>query len=92
MKLIAAAVIALFSAAAAAQADRFDKVEIKTTQLTRNIYLLQGEGGNIGVSYVMWVRSLAAIWLLHLLLNHRRAHSQEDSLLPAGQMRTVSVP
>src|SRR5205085_6923815 len=50
MKFIAAALLALFSAAAAAQADRFDKVEIKTTQLTPNIYLLQGEGGNIGVS------------------------------------------
>ena len=35
---------------AAAQSDRFDKVEIKTTKLTQNIYLLQGEGGNIGVS------------------------------------------
>src|SRR4051812_12624585 len=50
MKFIAAAVIALFSSTAAAQADRFDKVEIKTTQLTPNIYLLQGEGGNIGFS------------------------------------------
>ena len=40
----------LFSLAAAAQSDRFDKVEIKTTKLTANIYLLQGEGGNIGVS------------------------------------------
>jgi cyclase len=35
---------------AAAQSDRFDKVEIKTTKLTQNIYLLEGEGGNIGVS------------------------------------------
>jgi len=50
MNFIATALIALFSAAAAAQADRFDKVEIKTTQLTPNIYLLEGEGGNIGVS------------------------------------------
>lgn len=35
---------------AAAQPDRFDKVQIKTTQLAQNIYMLEGEGGNIGVS------------------------------------------
>ncbi len=40
----------LISLSAGAQADRFDKVEIKTTRLTQNLYLLEGEGGNIGVS------------------------------------------
>jgi cyclase len=39
-----------FSLSAAAQSDRFDKVEIKTTRLTQNVYMLEGEGGNIGVS------------------------------------------
>jgi glyoxylase-like metal-dependent hydrolase (beta-lactamase superfamily II) len=32
------------------QAPDFSKVEIKTTHVTGNIYILQGEGGNIGVS------------------------------------------
>ena len=41
---------AFISLSAFAQADRFDKVQIKTTQLTPNIYMLEGEGGNIGVS------------------------------------------
>ena len=40
----------LFSFAAAAQSDRFDKVEIKTTKLAGSVYMLEGEGGNIGVS------------------------------------------
>lgn len=40
----------LLSLPAAAQPDRFDKVQIKTTQLAQNIYMLEGEGGNIGVS------------------------------------------
>ena len=40
----------LCSVSAAAQSDRFDKVEIRTTKLTQNLYLLEGEGGNIGVS------------------------------------------
>jgi len=31
-------------------AQRFDKVEIKTTQLTDKVYMLQGAGGNIGLS------------------------------------------
>lgn len=50
MKFLTAALLALASATAFAQADRFDKVEIKTTQLTPALYMLQGEGGNIGVS------------------------------------------
>ena len=40
----------LLSLSAAAQSDRFDNVEIKTTRLTDNLYMLEGEGGNIGVS------------------------------------------
>src|SRR5476649_2526358 len=50
MKFAVIFLYALFSLTAAAQADRFDKVEIKTTRLTPNIYMLEGEGGNIGVS------------------------------------------
>ena len=35
---------------AAAQPGRFDAVQIKTTKLSDTIYMLEGEGGNIGVS------------------------------------------
>jgi glyoxylase-like metal-dependent hydrolase (beta-lactamase superfamily II) len=50
MKLALILVSVLFSLSAAAQSDRFEKVEIKTTKLTQNLYMLEGEGGNIGVS------------------------------------------
>ncbi len=50
MKLALVFLSMLFCMFAAAQSDRFDKVEIKTTRLTQNLYLLEGEGGNIGVS------------------------------------------
>src|SRR5678816_3423013 len=50
MKLALVFLSMLFGMSAAAQSDRFDKVEIKTTRLTQNLYLLEGEGGNIGVS------------------------------------------
>ncbi len=50
MKFALFALAALFSLPAIAQPDRFDKVQIKTTQLTPNVYMLEGEGGNIGVS------------------------------------------
>ncbi|HYK13169.1 MAG TPA: MBL fold metallo-hydrolase [Burkholderiales bacterium] len=50
MKLALVFLAMLFGMSAAAQSDRFDKVEIKTTRLTQNLYLLEGEGGNIGVS------------------------------------------
>jgi glyoxylase-like metal-dependent hydrolase (beta-lactamase superfamily II) len=50
VKLALILVSVLFSLSAAAQSDRFDKVEIKTTRLAQNFYLLEGEGGNIGVS------------------------------------------
>ncbi len=50
MKFAIALWSVLFSLFAAAQADRFDKVQIKTTRLADAIYMLEGEGGNIGVS------------------------------------------
>ncbi|MEO8443016.1 MAG: MBL fold metallo-hydrolase [Betaproteobacteria bacterium] len=50
MKFAPVILSVLLSLSAAAQSDRFDKVEIKTTRLTQNLYLLTGEGGNIGVS------------------------------------------
>lgn len=47
-----AVVVAATSASApvAAQGRDFSKVQIKTTQLTDTLYMLQGAGGNIGVS------------------------------------------
>lgn len=39
----------LLASAAVAQQD-FSKVEIKTTQVSGNVYMLEGAGGNIGVS------------------------------------------
>src|SRR5258705_6661483 len=50
MKFVPILLSVLFSLSAAAQSDRFDTVEIKPTRLTQNLYLLEGEGGNIGVS------------------------------------------
>lgn len=40
---------ALLVSVAVAQQD-FSKVEIKATQVSKNVYMLEGEGGNIGVS------------------------------------------
>jgi cyclase len=46
--------IAMFSLAltfnAAAQTPNFDAVQIKTIKVAQNIYMLEGQGGNIGVS------------------------------------------
>ena len=42
-------VISLALAPAAALAQDFDEVEIRTTQVTDSIYMLEGSGGNIGV-------------------------------------------
>ncbi len=50
MKFALCVIAAVFSLSAAAQPGRFDKVEIKTTRLTDTLYMLEGEGGNIGVS------------------------------------------
>ena len=44
------ATIALAGAAVSAQQQDFSKVEIKTTKVAGNVYMLEGSGGNIGVS------------------------------------------
>ena len=43
-------VLALFARTAFAQQQDFSKVEIKTTKVAGNVYMLEGSGGNIGVS------------------------------------------
>jgi glyoxylase-like metal-dependent hydrolase (beta-lactamase superfamily II) len=43
-------VLLAFVGVAASQDVDFNKVEIKTTKVSGNIYMLEGEGGNIGVS------------------------------------------
>ena len=48
--MLAAASIALCAATALAQQQDFSKVEIKTTKVAGNVYMLEGAGGNIGVS------------------------------------------
>lgn len=54
MKKMLVALTALLASAlylnAAAQPGRFDAVQIKTIKLSANVYMLEGEGGNIGVS------------------------------------------
>lgn len=42
--------LGLFSTASLAQEQDFDQVEIQTVPVAENIYMLLGEGGNIGVS------------------------------------------
>ena len=42
--------ISLAAGAALAQAQDFDKVTIKTTKVAEGLYMLEGAGGNIGVS------------------------------------------
>ena len=49
-KILAALAIAALSSAAWAQQRNFDAVQIKTTQVADGLYILEGEGGNIGVS------------------------------------------
>jgi len=49
-KIFAALTIAGLSFGAFAQQRNFDAVQIKTTQVAPGIYMLEGEGGNIGVS------------------------------------------
>lgn len=48
-KLFTCAFVALFLPSIVAQQD-FSKVEIKTIHVAKNVYMLQGSGGNIGVS------------------------------------------
>jgi len=49
-KILAALTIAGLSFGAVAQQRNFDAVQIKTTKVAEGIYMLEGEGGNIGVS------------------------------------------
>src|SRR5713226_9381513 len=49
-KMLVALAIAGFSFGAWAQQRNFDAVQIKTAQVADGIYMLEGEGGNIGVS------------------------------------------
>ena len=44
------AVLMCFSCLAAAQYQDFSKVHMKVTKVSGNIYMLEGAGGNIGVS------------------------------------------
>jgi len=44
------ALLAVLAFGAHAQQRNFDAVQIKTTQVAEGIYMLEGEGGNIGVS------------------------------------------
>lgn len=48
--LAAAAAFAVLAATLPAQQPDFSKVEIKTTKVAGNVYMLEGAGGNIGVS------------------------------------------
>jgi len=50
MKSLFAIAAALLSFGAAAQPSKFDAVQIKVIQVAQNVYMLEGEGGNIGVS------------------------------------------
>ena len=50
MKQLLVIVGVFLSAHAAAQAPNFDAVQIKTIKVAQNIYVLEGQGGNIGVS------------------------------------------
>src|SRR5258707_10527999 len=47
---LVAAIIALCSSARPTLAQDFSKVEIKATKVAGNVYMLEGAGGNIGVS------------------------------------------
>jgi glyoxylase-like metal-dependent hydrolase (beta-lactamase superfamily II) len=49
-KILVVLAVAALSSAAWAQQRNFDAVQIKTTQVAGGIYMLEGEGGNIGVS------------------------------------------
>lgn len=64
-------------------------------------YIVMGFEGTIAVSYVVWLRSLAGIWALHVLLTRaefardvlqRRARHSQGALTELGHTRTVPVP
>ena len=48
-KFLLLIVLSLFAVTAAAQTD-FSKVQVKATKVAGNVYMLEGAGGNIGVS------------------------------------------
>ncbi|HYK19274.1 MAG TPA: hypothetical protein VEV42_00965, partial [Pyrinomonadaceae bacterium] len=48
-KILLSLVSLLFAISVNAQTD-FSKVEIKSTKVNGNVYMLEGSGGNIGVS------------------------------------------
>ena len=50
MRLFSLLLLATFAIAAPAQSQDFDGVEIQTQRLTDGVYMLIGQGGNIGVS------------------------------------------
>ncbi|HEU5133060.1 MAG TPA: hypothetical protein VFT26_13185, partial [Pyrinomonadaceae bacterium] len=50
MKKFLLLTIALFCAVSAHAQTDFSKVEIKATKVAGNVYMLEGAGGNIGVS------------------------------------------
>src|SRR5689334_22757722 len=49
LSLLLAPCSLLWATAAVAQQQDFSKVEIKATQVSGNVYMLEGSGGNIGV-------------------------------------------
>src|SRR3954465_15806975 len=50
MKYLIAIAGLLMTFTAAAQQRNFDAVQMKVHQVAQNVYMLEGEGGNIGVS------------------------------------------
>src|SRR5690242_20046478 len=50
MKTLVVALLLLFASSVAAQQTDFSKVQIKATKVSGNVYMLEGAGGNIGVS------------------------------------------
>src|SRR3981081_1774198 len=50
MKNVLAIIAAVWTCSAAAQGTNYDAVQIKTIKVAQNIYVLEGQGGNIGVS------------------------------------------
>ena len=49
-KLVALAIVMFLYVAVSAQDTDFSKVQIKVTKVSGNVYMLEGEGGNIGAS------------------------------------------
>lgn len=50
MKTLVVAFVLLFASSVVAQQADFSKVQIKATKVAGNVYMLEGAGGNIGVS------------------------------------------